>query len=234
MYITAIIPAAGMGSRMKSNKNKVYLKLKGKPILYYTLKNFVYSSFVEEVILVLKEREFTYCTENVLNLFDRKIEKIKMVKGGLTRKDSVYNGIKKVSDKTDHVIIHDGARPLITPEIINNIIGTLESEDAVTTGVNLKDTVKIKDNNNYVVKTINRNNLSIIQTPQAFSYKLIKEAHQKQLFDKNITDDAGLVEMLNHKVKIIEGSYDNIKVTTPIDITIAEEILESRRKGKWE
>ena len=230
MYITAIIPAAGMGSRMGIRENKLYLKLEDKPILYHTLSNFVNNSFINDIILVLQENEMNRCEKEILSLFHKNKNKIKMTKGGQTRKESVYNGIKSAPENTDYIIIHDGALPLITQQIINNVIGAIEKEEAVTTGVNVKDTIKVKDYNNYVVKTINRNNLTSIQTPQAFSYDLIKKAHQSNLYDKNVTDDAYLIELMNKSVKIIKGSYENIKVTTPIDITIAEEILKSRRE----
>ncbi|HKL12652.1 MAG TPA: 2-C-methyl-D-erythritol 4-phosphate cytidylyltransferase [Halanaerobiales bacterium] len=230
MYITAIIPAAGMGSRMGIRENKLYLELEDKPVLYHTLSNFVNNSFIDDIILVLQENEMNRCEKEILTLFNKNKNKIKMVKGGKSRKESVYNGIKRSPDDTDYIIIHDGARPLITQQIINNVIGALENEEAVTTGINVKDTIKVKDSNNYVVKTINRDNLTSIQTPQAFSYDLIKKAHQSTLYDKNITDDAYLIELMNKSVKIIKGSYENIKITTPIDITIAEEILKSRRE----
>lgn len=230
MYITAIIPAAGMGSRMNMSKNKLYINLDGKPVLYYTLKKFINNSFVEKVLVVLQDGETEHFKKEIFNLLGDKKKKIETVIGGKTRKESVFNGLKTAPEKTDYIIIHDGARPLVTDEIINKVIGSLEREKAITTGVNVKDTIKIKDHNNYVVKTVNRENLVTIQTPQAFDYDLIKKAHRNKFFDKNITDDAYLIELMNKKVKIIEGSYENIKITTQIDLTIAEEILKSRRE----
>lgn len=230
MYITAIIPAAGMGSRMEMRKNKLYIDLNGKPVLYYTLKKFIRNSFIEKVVVVLQDGEEEHFKKEIFSLLGDKKKKIVTVIGGRTRKESVFNGIKAVPKITDYIIIHDGARPLVTNIIINNVIGGLEEEEAITTGVKVKDTIKIKDHNNYVVKTVNRDNLVIIQTPQAFDYELIKEAHQNKFFDENITDDAYLIELMNKKVKIIEGSYQNIKITTKIDITIAEKILKSRRE----
>ncbi len=230
MYISAIIPAAGSGNRMQTRENKLYIKLAGKPVLYYTLEKFINNSFINRVILVLQAGQVKNFEKNVLKLLSDKKSKIKTVIGGVSRKDSVFNGIKAAPDETDYIIIHDGVRPLITKDIINKVIGALETEEAVTTGVKVKDTIKIKDHNNYVVKTVNRDNLISIQTPQAFSYDLIKKAHQTNIFDKNITDDAYLIELMNKKVKIIIGSYDNIKITTPIDIVLAENILISRSK----
>lgn len=230
MYITAIIPAAGMGSRMKTRENKLFMKLDKKPVLYHTLKNFVDNSFIDQIILVLQENEINRCKEVVLRYFESKKSRIDLIVGGKSRKESVSRGIEAVDQKTDYIIIHDGARPLVSSKIINNVIGALEKDSAVTTGVNVKDTIKIKDQNNYVVKTINRNNLTSIQTPQAFSYDLIKKAHQSNIYDNKITDDAYLVELMNENVKIINGSYENIKITTPIDIEMAREILKSRRE----
>jgi len=207
------------------------MKLDKKPVLYHSLTNFVNNSFIDKIILVLQENEIKRCKEMVLRYFKFKKDQIDLIVGGSSRKESVSKGIEAADQKTDYIIIHDGARPLVTSKIINNVIGALEKETAVTTGVNVKDTVKIKDQNNYVVKTINRNNLTSIQTPQAFSYDLIKKAHQSNiLFDKKITDDAYLVELMNESVKIVEGSYENIKITTLIDIEIAKEILKSRSK----
>jgi len=230
MYISAIIPAAGSGSRMQTRENKLYIKLAGKPVLYHTLETFINNSFINKVILVLQTGQVKKFEKNVLKLLNDKKSKIQTIIGGASRKDSVFNGIKAAPDETDYIIIHDGVRPLITNGILNKVIGALEVEEAVTTGVRVKDTIKIKDHNNYVVKTVNRDNLISIQTPQAFNYDLIKEAHQTNIFDKNITDDAYLIELMNKKVKIIIGSYDNIKITTPIDIALAENILKSRSK----
>ncbi len=230
MYTTAIVPAAGMGSRMNMSKNKLYINLDGKPVLYHTLKKFINNSFIEKVLVVLQDGETNHFKKNIFKLLGSKKSKIETVIGGKTRKESVFNGLKAAPDQTDYIIIHDGARPLVTDETINNLIGCLEKEEAITTGVKVKDTTKIKDQNNYVVKTINRENLVTIQTPQAFEYELIKKAHQNKFFDQNITDDAYLIELMNKKVKIIEGSYENIKITTQIDLTIAEEILKSRRE----
>lgn len=219
---SAIILAGGSGHRMNSNIPKQYLELNGKPILAYSLLLFEHS-FIDEIILVVRKGEEEYCRkEYVENYHLKKVTAI--TAGGSERYLSVYQGIQKIQ-KTDYIWIHDGARPLITIELLENLKKTVEKENAAVLGVHVKDTIKQTDEDNRITTTIPRQNLWNIQTPQVFSADLIKEAYQKLIKQErnDITDDSMVVEqMTSHPVTIVEGSYQNIKITTPEDMQIGE------------
>jgi len=227
MTIGVVIPAAGQGKRMGSRQNKIYMELNSYPILYYTLLVFTENRKIDQIVVVVKEDELEYCQKDIIDRYFP-AEKIKLVAGGKTRRESVYAGLKVFSPAIDYVIIHDGARPLITQNLLNDIIDALKENDAVSVGTKLKDTVKVIDEKNTVIKTPERDSLIAVQTPQAFLYREIMEAHQKVPQDYPVTDDASLLEYLNKPVKIVEGSEENIKITTSFDLLIAEKILERR------
>lgn len=232
----AIILAAGSGKRMQSNTAKQYLLIKEKPVLYYSLKAFEESE-VNEVILVVGKNDIEYCKKTIVDKYNlKKVSKI--IEGGNERYHSVYHGLKEIND-TDNVLIHDGARPFISVDIINNTIHELEDYNACIVGVPSKDTVKIVDANGMVVETPNRDMVWSVQTPQGFSFNIIMNAYS-MLMDKlsytsdgviskiPITDDAMVVEQtINCPIKMIMGSYRNIKITTPEDILIGEEFIKS-------
>lgn len=222
----AIIVAAGKGTRMNSKINKQFLELKGKPVLYYTLKVFEDNEFIDSIILVLSKNEIEYCKKNVLDKY--KIKKvIKVVQGGPTRQNSVVNGLLAAKG-SDIVLIHDGARPFVNDEMIEKGIKYAETYEACACGVNPKDTIKVRGRDNFAIDTLKREELFSVQTPQCFKYDLILNTHQKALKDKfQATDDTSIVEMYNHKVYLYEGSYSNIKITTPDDLIIGEKILEN-------
>ncbi len=226
MDIGVIIPAAGRGKRMKANINKQYLKINSIPIIVHTLELFAHDSRIRDIVLVVKDTEVSYCKEKILKKY--KFNNINIVAGGETRRESVFAGLMAFSPAIDYVIIHDGARPLLPREVIDRVIDNLGNYKAITTAVKVKDTIKIKDKNNFVSRTLTREKLVAIQTPQAFSYNLIKEAHKKIPEGVRVSDDASLVEKLGEPVKIIKGSYQNIKITTPDDLTYARLILENR------
>lgn len=222
--ITAIVLAAGSGTRMGGNCKKQYMLLKGRPLLYYALQSFERSS-VDEIILVTNEEE--YCKEEIIYKYGMK--KVKTIlKGGTERYHSVFLGLK-AAEGCDYVLIHDGARPLVTKEIIERSIEDVKKYKACVVGMPVKDTIKIADENNYGKETPQRNSVWMIQTPQSFAYQLIRNAYET-VIDNNvpgITDDAMVVEYTKiAKVKLILGSYENIKITTPEDLTIAECLLE--------
>lgn len=228
-FISAVIVAAGMGKRMKSEINKQYLLLDEKPILSYTIEIFEKNQYVDEIIIVTREEEIEYCRINVVDKYNLKKVK-KIVIGESERQDSVYNGLKTCNKNTDVVLIHDGVRPFIKDKEIDKIILETLEHDACVTGVRVKDTIKVVDDDNNIIDTPNRESLWAVHTPQSFDYKLILNAHEKCKEKKWIvTDDSSLVEKLDVKVKMIEGSYDNIKITTPEDLRIAESILIERR-----
>lgn len=222
--VTAIVLAAGQGKRMGSRIQKQYLLLDGKPLLYYSLKAFEQSR-VDEIILVVSKGMIEYCEQEMIAPFGfQKVAKI--VEGGRERYHSVYEGLKAASD-AELVLIHDGARPLVTEKIIEDSIQAAAEYRACAVGMPVKDTIKIADENQYAVRTPERRLVWQIQTPQAFSYSLLKKAYDllmsDETYQKGITDDAMVVEtMLGVPIKLVEGSYSNIKVTTPEDMDIAE------------
>ncbi len=227
-FISIIIVAAGMGKRMKSKINKQYLMLKEKPIVAHTIEVFENDKNIDEIIIVTREEEIEYCRKNVVDRYGfKKVKEI--VSGGSERQDSVYNGLKVCNKDTSVVMIHDGVRPFIKSEEIEKIIIETLMSDACVIGVKVKDTIKVVDSEKNIIDTPNRENLWAVHTPQSFKYSLILKAHEKCKEEKWIvTDDSSLVEKLDIKVKIIEGSYDNIKITTLEDLRIAESILIER------
>ena len=220
---TAIVLAAGQGKRMNTKVHKQFLLLQGKPVLYYSLKCFEETPWIEDIILVAGKEECQYCREEIADKYGfRKIRKI--VPGGKERYDSVYQGLL-ACENTEYVFIHDGARPLLTRGILEESFREVKKWNACVVGVPSKDTVKIADENQCVAETPSRDRVWIIQTPQVFRYSLIKEAHDsirgKELFQ--ITDDAMIVEQeTGCKVRLVQGDYQNIKITTPEDLVLAE------------
>lgn len=232
MKTTAIVLAGGSGKRMNSSVKKQFLEIQDKPLLYYSLKAFE-DSFIDSVILVTSEEDMEYCQKEIVDKYHfNKVEKI--VPGGKERYHSVINGITS-ADACDYVFIHDGARPFVTSDMLDRLLEGVLQNGACVAGMPVKDTIKIADADGYIESTPKRDLVWMIQTPQVFSYELITEAYailQKEeihLLEKgiSITDDAMVVEtLLGEKVKLIEGSYRNIKVTTPEDLGIAEGFLK--------
>lgn len=219
----AIVLAAGQGKRMKSSVQKQYLLIKEKPVLYYTLHAFEKSPLIFEIILVTGKDEIEYCRKEIVEKYGfQKVHKI--TAGGKERYHSVYEGIKAI-DEADYVLIHDGARPFVDGETLKRACQAAQEYHACVVGMPVKDTIKIGNEKGFAVQTPDRRRVWQIQTPQAFEYHLIKEAYEKLMEEEpeGITDDAMVVEtMTEHKVKLVEGSYRNIKITTPEDMEIAE------------
>lgn len=228
---TAIVLAAGQGKRMGTNVQKQYLEIDGKPVLYYSLYAFEQSPIIDEIILVVGEGQAEYChNEIVVKYGIHKVKKI--VQGGAERYHSVWNGLQEV-DGEGYVFIHDGARPFITEEILNRAYKDVQKCKACVVGMPVKDTIKLADQDGFVDETPERSLLWLIQTPQVFASSLVKEAYAL-LMEQNhiqVTDDAMVVEqMLGHKVKLTVGSYENIKITTPEDLDIAEVFVKKLPK----
>lgn len=222
--INAIILAGGKGKRMNAKISKQYIDLNGKPILYHTLKRFTESEVIDKVILVISKDEIEYCKKEVLEKYNLKIDII--VEGGVERQDSVFNALKHI-ENDDIVLIHDGARPFVSDKIINDGIKYAKTYGAAAPGVTPKDTIKIKDENNFSISTPNRNSLVSIQTPQIFKAKIIKECHKKIKNDNiAVTDDTMVVERYNNSVYLYDGEYTNIKITTPEDLILAEKLIK--------
>lgn len=218
-----LIAAAGQGSRMGRKTNKQFLNILGKPIIYHTIKSFLDWRRNFELVIVLAPGEIDYFRKKIIPLFKTYNQKFNLIAGGKTRKDSVKNGLHSFNEDVDYVIIHDGARPLIQNKLIQKTYLAVQEHDAVSCGVRVKDTIKVVDNS-FSEKTLNRDSLRAIQTPQAFKLDLIKKAHQVYKQDKAL-DDASLVEKIGKKVYIVDGDYNNFKITTPEDLKPAEIIL---------
>ena len=226
---SVVIVSAGRGSRMKADINKQFLKLKGKEVIAHTIDKFYNNKNIDEIVVVVKEDEADFFRRNIIDKYGYK--NIKIAFGGKERQDSVFNGLKAVNERCDIVLIHDGARPFVTDEIIKNSIECAKKNKCVIVGVPVKYTIKIINKDNEVCDTPNRSTLWSIQTPQVFEYLSIIKAH-KIAKEKSYygTDDSMLMEYLGYNVKVIEGSYNNIKITTPEDLKIGEEILNENKK----
>lgn len=219
-----VIVAAGSGSRMKRDINKQFIKLDGKEIIAYTIEKFYKSEDIDDIVIVIKESEEKYFIENIINKYG--FDNIKLAYGGKERQDSVYNGIKKLNSNCEIVLIHDGARPFVNEDIIKNSIEEAKENNAVVVGVPVKDTIKVVDSDGNIVDTPNRSLLWSVQTPQSFKYEIITRAYEYAYSnDYYGTDDAMLVEHIGYNVKMIEGSYDNIKITTEEDLHFGIQIL---------
>lgn len=223
---SAIILGAGRGSRMKVPINKQYMKIKGKEIIRWSIEAFLNSKKTEEIIIVVANGE----EDEIKRLLTREEEKfIKIVVGGQRRQDSVYKGLLAMNDSEGSVLIHDGARPLISSETIDLVWDFLKEKSAAIVGVPVKDTIKIVSEKKEVIDTPNREFLWSVQTPQGFDKELIIRAHKNAQVNKiEVTDDSMMVELLGEKVSMIMGSYENIKITTQEDLDIAESILNRR------
>lgn len=222
--ISAILLAAGTGSRMKSKQKKQFMELNGLPLICYALSVFE-KSIVDEVILVTSKEDIDFCKQEIVEKYH--YSKVKQIVAGREERYlSVYEGLKAI-EQADYVMIHDGARPFIRDIDIKHIIDTLRDGYACVLGMPVKDTIKIVKTDQIVHKTPPRESLWTIQTPQSFPYVIIKEAYDKAIKEgiENLTDDAMVMEKTLHQpVKVIEGSYNNIKITTPEDIALAQAI----------
>lgn len=233
MKTIAVVLAAGSGSRMKSGTKKQFMMLGGFPLLYHSLNTFE-ESFIDGIILVTGADDIDFCREEIVDRYGfRKI--LSVIPGGKERAHSVLCGLRAIED-CDYVFIHDAARPLLTQEILERAYEAVKEYDAAVVGMPSKDTVKIAFSDGFVKSTPQRSDVWMIQTPQVFRYSLIREAYENILSKEDelaakgikITDDSMVLEAYSdHPVKLTEGSYRNIKVTTPEDIRIAEEFLKN-------
>lgn len=225
MNNAAVILAAGSGTRMKSEKSKLLLEICGKTVIERTVETFSNISDIDEIIVVIRESDLE-AFENVLADYD-----ISYCFGGDTRQQSVMNAVETI-DECDLIIIHDGARPLVTEKEIEDTIRKAQETGAAAVGVMPKDTIKIVDKDLKIVGTPDRANLISIRTPQIFDFKLyLQAAALAKEKGRDFTDDCRLVEFLGKKVYAVPGEYTNIKITTPEDIPMAESILKMRGEG---
>ena len=207
---------------------KQFLPLGDRPLLAHTLLAFQRSSDVDEIIPILAEDEMEHCLRDVIEAF--RITKVRtLVAGGKERQDSVFNGIQKLEKDAEVVLVHDGVRPFVTGGMIRECVEIARHGGCAAVGVPLKDTIKEVDGHGMVVTTLDRSRLWAIQTPQAFPAAVLRDAYGQAYRNRlSGTDDAMLVERTGTPVKVIMGSYENIKITTPEDMVLAEEILKGR------
>jgi 2-C-methyl-D-erythritol 4-phosphate cytidylyltransferase len=229
----AVVLSAGVGSRMKSDIPKQYMHLNGKPVIYYSLAAFEQAGF-STIVLVCGKEDVEYCKKEIVEKYGFSHVKA-VVPGGKERYHSVYEGLKAIGS-ADYVFIHDGARPMLTQEIITRLQEVVQQEDTAVAGMPVKDTIKIVDDENYVSETPERKYVWQVQTPQCFSFPIIYEAYAGIIEDEEaglpippVTDDAMvLTYATDYEVKMVEADYRNIKITTPEDLLIAELFISTK------
>lgn len=224
--VYAVIPAAGSGSRLGTGVRKQFFPLKGKPILVHTIQRFEQCSDVDEIAVAVPEEAIVEAESLISRYRLHKVSKI--VAGGDKRQDSVFSVLKRLTLKpTDIVLVHDGVRPFVQPQRISEMVNICREHDAVVMAIQPKDTIRRSNGGGFFDQTLDRAALWLIQTPQAFKAELLLRAFEKAQKERFYsTDEGALVERLGVKAKIIEGSYDNIKVTTPEDLELGALILE--------
>ena len=222
MYNIAVVLAAGNGTRMGIDKSKLLIDIGGKTVIERSVAVFENMAEIDEIIVV--------CRECDVEIFSKLLpqENITFVIGGKTRQESVKNAVETIDD-CDYIIIHDGARPLVTPETVVKTLDEAQIRKAAATGVYVKDTVKVVDENLNIVGTPNRKNLVLIQTPQIFDFATYKQALKKAEEEgRDYTDDCQLVENIGVECGVVIGEYENIKITTKGDVPMAESIINAR------
>lgn len=226
-FVTAVIVAAGNSTRM-GGVNKQFLLIDGVPVLIRTLLAFSQSDMIDEIIVAAREEDIPKMFAMIKEYKVLKVTDI--VKGGKTRQESVFNAIRRSSPLSEYFAIHDGARPLVTEKIIEDTVREAFLTGAAATGVRVKDTVKVVNENGFITATPDRNYLWAVHTPQVFERRLYLSAIDSVLNSEMFTDDCKLLEEYGAEVKMVEGSYENIKITTPEDTDIAQAILYRREQ----
>lgn len=228
-FVSLIVTAAGSGSRMAGHENKLWISIGGKSVLERTLDNLLFADIFDEMILVISKSLLGKIQANLLPRIQERLP-VKLVFGGKERQDSIANGLNVLSKESDYVLTHDGARPFVTKRIVMDILSALRTYSVAVPGVACKDTIKVAWENMEVVATPRREFLYQIQTPQAFHKQTLLKAYEKtkqeQLYG---TDDASLAEKIGEKIKIVPGSYNNIKITTLEDILLGELIVKEEK-----
>jgi 2-C-methyl-D-erythritol 4-phosphate cytidylyltransferase len=236
MKADAVIVSAGKGQRFMEGKKKQFYLLANKPILAHTLDKFEACPLIRSILLVVGQEDMDYCLKEIVEKYGyRKVAQI--IPGGKQRQESVRNGIDALPKETHLVVIHDGVRPFVTRKMIEDSIHFAQRFGSVILAMPVKETIKVADPEGIVLKTLERDSLWQIQTPQTFRVHVIKEAYQKAMEDRFVgTDDASLVERIGMKIHILPGSYTNIKITTPEDLILAKLFLrmKARTKGQRE
>ncbi len=229
MHVTAIVPAAGGGTRMAGALPKQYLPLAGIPLLARTLQALRASGRVDSLILVVPPGQEARCRTEILEPFGLHADAV--VPGGADRQASVFAGLSRIPEGTDLVLVHDGARPFITTEVIQAAVSAAAAVGAAAVAVPVTDTIKLAGPDGSVKETPERGRLWAAQTPQVFRPALLREAHRQALQDGfRSTDDSALVERLGHPVRLVPGSPENVKITTTADLALADHILQARHR----
>lgn len=228
MQTVAIIVAAGQGKRISNRTPKQYIKVGGSPLIYYTLSTFSSSSSVDGIILVASPDKIGYCKGLIKKYNLNKI--LEIVPGGPTRAGSVYNGLKVMSPDTNLVVVHDGVRPLVSQELIHRVINGAQRYGAAITAALPKSTIK-EVNSNWIDRTLTRSRLAEIQTPQAFRYSTLRDSYKRYKGKlRDATDTSFIVERAGYKVRVVNGDYRNIKVTTKEDLEFVSTVLQPEPK----
>lgn len=235
-HCTAIVLAAGQGKRMGTKEPKQYLEVEGHPILYYALKVFEDSAIIDDMIVVTSEDQIDYCNDEIIKKYDfRKVKAV--IPGGAERYLSVWNALLYIEKEADleeehYIFIHDGARPFVEETILARVYENVQKTKACIAAMPVKDTIKIADEEGRVQATPDRNFIWMAQTPQVFERSLITRAYSELMQQScvHVTDDATVVEqILGTRIQLVEGSYENIKITTPEDMEIARIFLKKIR-----
>jgi 2-C-methyl-D-erythritol 4-phosphate cytidylyltransferase len=223
--LRVVIAAAGQGSRMGTKTNKQFIMLNNKPVIAYSLDFFEKQDSVDEIVVVTSAKELDYCRYEIIE--KNKYKKVSAVlTGGQQRQDSVWAALQYLGTDTDFVAVHDGARPLLSADVLSRLLAEAEEWGAAIPGVPSRDTIKMVNRDSFVRQTLDRNVIYSIQTPQVFKFKELFTAY-KYADEEGFyaTDDAGLFEKYIGQVKVVEGDYDNIKITTPLDLIIVQTLL---------
>jgi 2-C-methyl-D-erythritol 4-phosphate cytidylyltransferase len=229
MKAVAIIPAAGTGTRMKSSAPKQFLHLQGVPIIVHTLRKFARCQWIQQIIVPLRKTDIAHFKPLLAQ--ERLSEIVQVVPGGFHRQDSVYNSFKEIKDESTVVVIHDAVRPFVHVDLIEAVIREAHDKGSAILAVPCVDTVKQIERNR-VVATLPRERIVLVQTPQAFRYPLLKEAFEKAQADHfYATDESCLVERLGYEVVVLRGSEQNIKITKPADLPLAELLMQTERQS---
>lgn len=226
-FLTALVAAAGQGKRVGAGGNKVYLSLKGKPLITYSLDVLERSPLVQAIVVITRQEDMEQCRKVIA---EKRYTKIRaLVEGGKERQDSVYQGLQRLPQDTDLVAVHDAARPLLTAELLDRVVAAAEKVGAAVAAVPVQDTIKRGNEQGLVESTLVREGLWAAQTPQVFRREWLVEAYTKgRARGWQVTDDASLVEKCGYPVKLVLGDYNNIKVTTPTDLILATILLATR------
>jgi len=223
--LRVVVAAAGQGSRMGTKTNKQFIMLNNKPVIAYSLDFFEKQDSVDEIVVVTSAKEIEYCRHEIIE--KNKYQKVSAVLvGGQQRQDSVWAALQCLAPDTDFVAVHDGARPLLSADVLSRLLAEAEEWGAAIPGVPSRDTIKMVNRDSFVRQTLDRNVIYSIQTPQVFKFKELFTAY-KYADEEGFyaTDDAALFEKYIGQVKVVEGDYDNIKITTPLDLIIVQNLL---------